>query len=214
MENIMNMGEMQDLTGTKWWSRDGKEHFVVRDIIMDPAQGIIIQTMDGRMLSPDYLDRFIQSETPINVPKAPPKVPKINLHNLDPDTPITEVSDNYDMTIQGLEVADSGIYPEEYVEDRQINVSAPKQETKSTNYDIIDKAFSKIEKPSVTFNIQFKEFPNRELELLQDIMNIPGSEIAKYCCDRWFKDGLTTALSESFLEIFGCYDDPFNQIVD
>ena len=37
-----------DITGTKWYHKTGKDSFVVREVIMDPSQGMIVLAEDGR----------------------------------------------------------------------------------------------------------------------------------------------------------------------
>lgn len=52
------------LEGTKWWSRDGSDHFVVREVLISP-EGFSIRTDDGRLLSGDIMETYIQSDTPV-----------------------------------------------------------------------------------------------------------------------------------------------------
>lgn len=52
------------LEGTKWWSRDGSDHFVVREVLISP-EGFSIRTDDGRLLSGDVMETYIQSDTPV-----------------------------------------------------------------------------------------------------------------------------------------------------
>lgn len=52
------------LEGTKWWSRDGSDHFVVREVLISP-EGFSIRTDDGRLLNGDVMETYIQSDTPV-----------------------------------------------------------------------------------------------------------------------------------------------------
>ena len=44
-----------DITGTKWYHKTGKDNFVVREVIMDPSQGMIVLAEDGRTFSMDAM---------------------------------------------------------------------------------------------------------------------------------------------------------------
>ena len=61
--DMMLEGEQQ-LEGTKWWSRDGNDHFIIREVLMSP-EGFSVRTTDGRLLSADILEKYIQSDKPI-----------------------------------------------------------------------------------------------------------------------------------------------------
>lgn len=52
------------LEGTKWWSKDGRDHFTIREILMGP-EGFTVRTTDGRMLDAGVMETYIQSEVPI-----------------------------------------------------------------------------------------------------------------------------------------------------
>ena len=58
-----------DITGTKWYHKTGKDSFVVREVIMDPSQGMIVLAEDGRTFSMDAMDNYIQTNEPFNAPQ-------------------------------------------------------------------------------------------------------------------------------------------------
>ena len=60
----MNIDGGTGLEGTKWWSRDGSDHFVVREVLISP-EGFSIRTDDGRLLNGDVMETYIQSDTPV-----------------------------------------------------------------------------------------------------------------------------------------------------
>jgi hypothetical protein len=77
MNNIMNNnmyefgGDTPALEGTTWWRPDGGDHFTVRDVLMGP-EGFTIHTTDGRMISGEVMETYIQSNEPISIPKQAP----------------------------------------------------------------------------------------------------------------------------------------------
>lgn len=81
MRQTLDLGATGEinLEGTTWWKRDGSDHFVVREVLISP-EDFSIHTMDGRILSADVLDKYIQSDTP---PAQKPAQPKIDLTGLD-----------------------------------------------------------------------------------------------------------------------------------
>lgn len=62
--NMMLEGDQQ-LEGTKWWSRDGSDHFTIHEVLISP-EGFSVRTTDGRLLSADILEKYIQSDKPIS----------------------------------------------------------------------------------------------------------------------------------------------------
>lgn len=60
----LGMGGETGLENTTWWKPDGSDHFTVREILMSP-EGFSVRTTDGRLLSADVMEKYIQSDTPI-----------------------------------------------------------------------------------------------------------------------------------------------------
>lgn len=86
-EQIIDFGpDSMGLEGTQWWRPDGGDHFKVRDVLMGP-EGMSVRTADGRTLDGKVFETYVQSDVPIKIPKQAP-VEKINVAELDPDTPI------------------------------------------------------------------------------------------------------------------------------
>lgn len=86
-KQIMDFGpESMGLEGTQWWRPDGGDHFKVRDVLMGP-EGMTVRTTDGRTLDGGVFETYVQSDVPISIPKQAP-TQKINVAELDPDTPI------------------------------------------------------------------------------------------------------------------------------
>ncbi len=86
-EQIIDFGpDSMGLEGTQWWRPDGGDHFKVRDVLMGP-EGMSVRTTDGRTLDGKVFETYVQSDVPIKIPKQAP-TQKINVAELDPDTPI------------------------------------------------------------------------------------------------------------------------------
>ena len=200
----MGLDSMPELNGTTWWSRDGKNHFTIRDVIMDPAQGIIIMTTDGRQFDDRVLDTYIQSDTPIRPTDFNPYRNKPTKQR-----PKVEIGDISEPSQQS--VSDDDLLKEDMnliygVEDIPTAPESAKPITsqKSGNYDIIDKALNKVKEPNILLDIKWDEYPSREFELLHDIMNISNDEIAEYCFIKWFsRDKVEMILKQQIAKLLG-----------
>lgn len=60
----LGMGGETGLENTTWWKPDGTDHFTIREVLMSP-EGFSVRTTDGRLLSADIMESYIQSDSPI-----------------------------------------------------------------------------------------------------------------------------------------------------
>lgn len=171
-----------DITGTKWYHKTGKDSFVVREVIMDPSQGMIVLAEDGRTFSMDAMDNYIQTNEPFNAPQY--STPPVDLRGLDKETPIY------------IETPTSTTIPQSEDPSIQTPLMSPQQPEHSETYRIIDRALSNIEPPSIQFTISQK-VPTVVATLLMEVMNIEAEEIAEYYYDKFLCDH--TALKEEFI---------------
>lgn len=188
MNNLNNMNSFEDipdLDNTTWWHKNGKDHFTVRDTLIDPADGIILTTTDGRRIGLEQLDNYIKSDEPVRPEQFNPN----------------KYTDTIDSSILS-EIADftgnSSIYSDKVV------TQQPSRPTiqNSPTYDIIDRALHNIERPQIKIEIEYEgEQPLRELELLHDIMNISYEEIADYYYQKWFRDDMDNIVRRGIGEL-------------
>lgn len=78
----LGMGGETGLENTTWWKPDGTDHFTVREILMSP-EGFSVRTTDGRLMSADVMEKYIQSDTPITGHERDQQAPRINPKQLE-----------------------------------------------------------------------------------------------------------------------------------
>ena len=157
-----------DITGTKWYHKTGKDSFTVREVIMDPSQGMIVLAEDGRTFSMDAMDNYIQTNEPFNVPQY--SASPVDLRGLDKETPIY------------IETPASATIPQS----EDPSTSAPLIPPSSENYNehesyiIVDRALSNLPLPKISFSISLDDQLISVIKLLRDIMKIDMEDIVKY----------------------------------
>ena len=163
MIDIAMDGPMIDGT---WYNTQTGDHFTVRDSFFQDGQ-LIIQATDGRMFDYNTIQNYVRSNAPLQ--RSQP--------TQQPETPVpTEVQD--------LIEDDSYLLEEDknlVTTPQRPQTTAPiSQPTLSEDEIIINRILSRVEKPIVAYNTVWKRFPNKQLEMLIDMMGVEISEIAKY----------------------------------
>lgn len=156
-----------DITGTKWYHKTGKDSFVVREVIMDPSQGMIVLAEDGRTFSMDAMDNYIQTNEPFNAPQY--STTPVDLRGLDKETPIYIETPASATIPQGEDPIDE--YPLQ-----------PSNEhcSEHESYIIVDRALSNLPLPKISFSISLDDQLISVIKLLRDIMKIDMEDIVKY----------------------------------
>ena len=157
-----------DITGTKWYHKTGKDNFVVREVIMDPSQGMIVLAEDGRTFSMDAMDNYIQTNEPFNAPQY--STPPVDLRGLDKETPIY------------IETPASATIPQGEDPSIQTPLMPPSNEhhNERESYIIVDRALSNLPLPKISFSISLDDQLISVIKLLRDIMKIDMEDIVKY----------------------------------
>ena len=163
MVDIAMDGPMIDGT---WYNTQTGDHFTVRDSFFQDGQ-LIIQATDGRMFDYNTIQNYVRSNNPIphNQPTQQPKTPIPN-------------------EVQNLLEDDSYLLEEDkslITAPQKPQTTAPtSQPTLNEDEIIINRILSRVEKPIITYNIEWTKFPHKQLEMLIDMMGVEISEIAKY----------------------------------
>ncbi len=173
------------MTGT-WYNPATGDSFTVRDSFFENNQ-YVVSTTDGRVLSYDMIQYYVQSDKPIEMPKKQQqdKLPD-EVANLIADDTIFEAENN------GLFV-DTDIYGMNNPLTPSLgNINKPlpygvKDETPSFNVGIIKKALDKYTRPQVDCSIIWDNFPKKEIQMLNEIMEIDTKEIIE-----WYASQLDT----------------------
>lgn len=174
------------MTGT-WYNPVTGDSFTVRDSFFENNQ-YVVSTTDGRVLSYDVIQNYVQSDKPIEIPKKQQqdKLPDEVVNLIAGDT------GEDGLFVDGLFV-DTDIYgvnnpltPSLGNINKPLPYSTP-VETPSFNVGIIKKALDKYTRPQVDCNIIWDNFPKKEIQMLNEIMEIDTKDIVE-----WYASQLDT----------------------
>lgn len=194
-DNMMLEGEQQ-LEGTKWWSRDGNDHFVIREVLISP-EGFSVRTTDGRLLSADILEKYIQSDKPISdMINANKNQQPIDISGLDE---VDSASIHTDAQPFGsLKFSHPGASfrqpshqqmvrkePDPINDPLPANKPAETEELDAVSYGMIDRVLCKANfEELVTVNINPIEKMDEGVVTLVNTLNIERSELKSYMVGR------------------------------
>ena len=194
------------MTGT-WYNPKNGDSFTVRDTYFEDNQYMVITT-DGRRMDYNMIQNYIKSDTPIPKMEQPKTTQQSNQIKIgDIKETGNEIISNYDEMIledDALLLQTKTTPQNEFTSSRRINLDGLKNDSKPTNYYIIDKALSKIKKPKFELKCKWDKFPKQEIEMLKDIMDISLDEIRDYIFEKFidesYKDELKKQLNKVISE--------------
>ena len=187
MGGLGPMGDAQ-ISG-KWVNKRTGQVINVRDAIIEGDNMIVISDVgqiDMNDFSRDYIQ---QSDEVYEAPKIP-QAPTATIGGIIKEDP-TVVSD--------------GVNPLE-VPLTQINNPVKQSKQNIGHYEMIDKIFVKNEtKPRINFEIEWANFPAKELQMLVDYFDVSIEDISKYISNTFVEqqliaDSLTEFVSKQISE--------------
>ena len=187
MGGLGPMGDAQ-ISG-KWVNKRTGQVINVRDAIIEGDNMIVISDLgqiDMNDFSRDYIQ---QSDEVYEAPKIP-QAPTATIGEIIKEDP-TVVSD--------------GVNPLE-VPLTQINNPVKQSKQNIGHYEMIDKIFVKNEtKPRISFEIEWANFPAKELQMLVDYFDVSIEDISKYISNTFVEqqliaDSLTEFVSKQISE--------------
>lgn len=163
MNNISFASEGPIMDGT-WYNPQNGDSFTVRDTFFENNQ-LIVKTTDGRMLDYNFIQNYVKSDKPIQKIDKQPDIPK-------------EVSDLL------IKDDNSGMLEDDknLIRPNLGNISEQRNQVQQQDTDlaIIVKALSKRTKPVIDFNIKWNEYPENEVDMLMNLMEIDKDKIINY----------------------------------
>lgn len=163
MNNISFASEGPIMDGT-WYNPQNGDSFTVRDTFFENNQ-LIVKTTDGRMLDYNFIQNYVKSDKPIQKIDKQPDIPK-------------EVSDLL------IKDDNSGMLEDDknLIRPNLGNISEQRNQAQQQDTDlaIIVKALSKRTKPVIDFNIKWNEYPENEIDMLMNLMEIDKDKIINY----------------------------------
>lgn len=215
-----------DLANTKWYNPQTGVQFTIRENYIEDNDMVIITTT-GNRLSLSQLEQYVkwdgQGDPPLPAKPQQTVVPKVN-SDLPPEVAnILAGSDSPSDTTNNEPAFDpndpyAGILPED-IEMMGGNINTPAQSPSSQstpptqpintppatqNSMIIERALSKTEMPDWNLSILWSKFPEKEISMLVDLMDVSVEEIAEYYINKLRND-----MQESIMHISGQFEDFF-----
>ena len=186
--------EIDNIDGTKWYNRYNGDCLIINSTLIDENGDMEYTVTDKngnrKNIKAEMLNDYIQSDEPLPIPQRP-EPRQLNLKDLGDDS----ITNSTKHIAPGLEHQFTGVHENLFDRpfwtnntpwDRPIVLGSPnvddiwKPEHKSPNQDIIERALKKASKPSIKNSYQWEDFPSKEVEMLQDIMDVPEEEIVEY----------------------------------
>ena len=189
---MMFGGEGPVMNGT-WYNPHTGDAFTVRDSFFEDNQ-YVVTTTDGRYFRYDQLQNYIQSDMKLEDLKQMHEV-KENTNEILPlevsnlidksgdEDPIGILPDDLEL-IKPRSLGNLGDTPTtptvaNYVKD-DVKLSITPVNMNSA---IIEKALKNTTKPNFSINVEWSNYPSKEIEMLKDIMEIPSDEIVEWYLD-------------------------------
>lgn len=183
MNNGIIFGTQGPVMSGTWYNPATGDSFTVMDSFFENNQ-YVVKTTDNRILSYDVIQNYVQSDKPIAMPKKQQDELPAEVANLIAEDTIFEEDGLFvDTDIYGI---NNPLTPSL----GNINKPLPygvKDETPSFNVGVIKKALDKYTRPQVDCSIAWDNFPKKEIQMLNEIMEIDTKEIVE-----WYASQLDT----------------------
>lgn len=203
----MSFGSEGPVIQGTWVNPTSGDSFTVRDSFFEDNQ-YIVTTTDGRYIRYDQLQNYIQAD-----PKSIDGIKQAAASRVKEDEPLpAEISNLIDTDDTDL----SMITPEDaaliYGSNNLTKVSlgnlysTPQQVVKTPktvenmNEAIIKKALNNTEQPKFKVNVDWNNFPTKQIEMLYDIMGISEDEIIEWYLDNIQMIDIIDTIKESIKE--------------
>ena len=180
----MTFGSEGPIVQGTWINPNTGDSFTVRDAFFEDNQ-YIITTTDGRYIRYEQFQNYIQTDA-----KSVEGI-KQSITNKVKDEPLPlEVSNIIDTNNDYSDL----IIPEDNIINRPLGnlndkptptivSTAYQQAPVNMNIAIIEKALKNTEKPNFKVEVDWPTFPEKQIEMLHDIMNIDADEIIEWYLD-------------------------------
>lgn len=165
--------EGPNMEGT-WYNPKTGDSFTVRNSFFQDNQ-YIVQTTDGRVLDYNTLQSYIQSDKPIEMSKNVNESLPSEVANL-----IEPVDNQYDILPDDLEIINGSLRSLGNFNDPNPlynGQTGPSLPPANQDFIMIEKALIKKSIPDIQISIDWKDFPQREMDMLIDIMDVNIDDI-------------------------------------
>ena len=192
---LMFGGEGPVMAGT-WYNPNTGDAFTVRDSFFEDNQ-YVVTTTDGRYLKYNQIQNYVQTdmkledlkkrkaENQVKDEPLPAEVASL-IEEIDPNDPYLGMMSPDDLMIGNAKPISFG----NLADSRQLNdhaqTSGPIMQTPSPatmNEAIIEKALKNAPKPEIKVDIFWDIYPEKQIEMLKDVMDISEDEIVNWYLD-------------------------------
>ena len=188
MNGINFGGEGPVMQGT-WYNPHTGDAFTVRDSFFEDNQ-YIVMTTDGRKMDYNRLQNYVQSDMKLEDLK------KLRVEKQEKE----EIPEEIKGLLATNDDHDEYLIPEDniYTSKGLGNINEPRHiapasahthagyttsEPVNMNTAIIEKALKNTGKPSFNVDVNWVDYPERQIEMLKDVMDIPEEEILDWYLD-------------------------------
>jgi hypothetical protein len=202
---MMFGGEGPVMQGT-WYNPQTGDAFTVRDSFFEDNQ-YVVTTTDGRYLNYNQLQSYVQSDMKLEDLKkakanAKPKEEVLpdevsNLISGDDNTLIDELIIPEDMNILTKPQSQLGNIYTNNIKDTNSTNTNTVMTPANMNAAIIEKALGNTAKPKIIVDVDWSDYPAKQIEMLHDIMSISEEEIVEWYLDNIQMTELVEAVKES-----------------
>ena len=181
MTNGINFG-MDGPQVTGWWvnPKTGDKFNAIDTFFED--NNLLIKTADGRLLNYNQIQNYIQTDNPDSFNKPQSKSSSTN--DDIPASILAELADpsSTGASIEDILIPDDDIYgtPKSTKNQMFEDVAQTAQSNTIKDFDIINRALNNKTYPDIYGDIEWKNFPKREIEMLVDVMQISEESIVAY----------------------------------
>lgn len=189
INNGIMFGDQGPLMEGTWYNPSTRDSFTVRDSFFEDGQ-YMVTTTDGRMLGYNMIQNYIKSDTPIIQQKQP-----TNMNSL-PNEVLNEIVDDFDILPEDQVIITNPQPPRSL---GNIN-NAPVSTIETSNVSIIAKALNKASKPSVVAEVFWEDFPKKQIEMLNEIMEIDMKEIVEWYASQLDTTEIAVAIHNSLVQ--------------
>lgn len=197
MNGMMFGGEGPVMAGT-WYNPNTGDAFTVRDSFFEDNQ-YVVTTTDGRYLKYNQIQNYVQTDMKLEDLKKrkmenqkkdeiPAEVANL-IEGIDPSDPYAGMMSPDDLMIGNSKPISLG----NLGDNRQLNdyvqtsyTAGPIMQTPSPasmNEAIIEKALKNAPKPEIKVDLNWDVYPEKQIEMLKDVMEISEDEIIMWYLD-------------------------------
>lgn len=212
MQNGMMFGGEGPIMSGNWYNPNTGDAFTVRDSFFEDNQYVVVTT-DGRYLKYDQLQQYISSDMKLEDLKKLKSEKKETKNEPLPNEVLSILDSNEndpyaDMMLPEDNILAQPVKPQLgnlYKEQPSPSVLATSNDTQyhtSMNHAIIEKALKNTDGPKLSVVLNWDNYPERQIEMLKDIMEISEDEIIEWYLDNITLDEVIEEINISIKERF------------